>query len=110
MYKTLDREITAGRARVCAGEATQKTVEYNNFLNQLADLQKGYSGANMVVSHPTERGAHDDYPDSWGLAVWGAQGKTEVVEVRSSSNVFTATTQYEKRLNDMRNRVTARRR
>lgn len=110
MYKTLDREITAGRARICAGEATQQTVEYNNFLNQLADLQKGYSGANMVVSHPTERGAHDDYPDSWGLAVWGAQGKTEVVEVRSSTNVFTATTRYEKRLNTMRNRVTARRR
>lgn len=110
MYKTLDREITAGRARVCAGESTQQTVEYNNFLRQLADLQKGYSGANMVVSHPTERGAHDDYPDSWGLAVWGAQGKVEVTEVRTSKNVFTSVTRSQKRMNILRNRMTARRR
>ena len=110
IYKHLQTEISTGRARFPMGEETQNSVEYKKFIQQLGDLQKGYSGANMVVSHPTERGAHDDYPDSWGLAVWGAQGKTEVVEVRSSTNVFTATTRYEKRLNTMRNRVTARRR
>ena len=71
LYKHLEKEISAGRARVCSGERTRTTREYNDFLEQLGGLQKGYSGTNLVVAHPDERNAHDDYPDSWALAVWG---------------------------------------
>ena len=78
LYKHLSREIVAGRARVCAGPNTVETREYKDFLEQLGELQKGWSGANMVVSHPDEKNAHDDYPDSWALAVWGTSFATEL--------------------------------
>lgn len=110
MYKTLDREITSGRARVCAGKATKETVEYQKFVEQLGDLQKGYSGANMIISHPDERGAHDDFPDSWALAVWGSQDKGEEGSVSSSDDLFHKRTKFESRQCRTRNRITARRR
>ena len=90
---------------------TKETREYKKFTQQLADLQKGYSGSYLVVSHPDERGAHDDYPDSWALAVWGSKDmgqvdntetfkRSEVLGVhKNGSSVFRS-----------RNRFTARRR
>ena len=75
LYKHLDKEISAGRARVASSESTRATREYQDFIQQLGELQKGYSGTNLVVAHPDEKGAHDDYPDSWALAVWGCNSK-----------------------------------
>lgn len=110
LYKHLEREITAGRARVCSGEKTRATREYNDFLQQLGDLQKGYSGTNLVVSHPEERGAHDDYPDSWALAVWGCSFEGEVNNTETNRNKFTEKSKNEKRYYSRRNRLTSRRR
>ena len=110
LYKHLEKEISAGRARVCAGDKTRATKEYNDFLQQLGDLQKGYSGTNLVVSHPDERGAHDDYPDSWALAVWGCSFAGEVNNTETNRNKFTERTNNEKRYYSRRNRLTSRRR
>ena len=111
VYKHLDKEISAGRARVCMGEETVQTREYKDFLQQLGDLQKGYSGANLVVAHPDEKGAHDDYPDSWALAVWGCSFKGEANNTETRNhNKFTEKTQAEKTTCRRKNRVTARRR
>ena len=111
LYKHLDKEIAAGRARVCMGEQTVQTREFQDFLQQLGDLQKGYSGANLVVSHPDERNAHDDYPDSWALAVWGCSSRGEVDRTETrGTNKFTEKTKNEIAGCRRRNRVTARRR
>ena len=110
LYKHLEKEISAGRARVCSGEKTRATKEYNDFLEQLGDLQKGYSGTNLVVAHPDERGAHDDYPDSWALAVWGCSFVGEVNNTETNKNKFTEKTNMEKRYYSRRNRLTSRRR
>jgi hypothetical protein len=110
LYKHLDKEISAGRARFCAGDNTRYTKEYHMFLEQMGDLQKGYSGAYMVVSHPDEKGAHDDYCDSWALAVWGCSFQGEVNNTQTAKNQFTMKTQKGKDFNRARNRVTARRR
>lgn len=110
LYKHLEKEISAGRARVCSGEKTRATKEYNDFLQQLGDLQKGYSGTNLVVAHPDERGAHDDYPDSWALAVWGCSFAGEVNNTETNRNKFTERTNNEKRYYSRRNRLTSRRR
>lgn len=111
LYKHLDREIVSGRARVCMGEETIQTREYKDFLQQLGDLQKGYSGANLVVAHPNEKNAHDDYPDSWALAVWGCSSKGEVDKTESrSKNRLTEKTSYESEMYRTRNKQTARRR
>lgn len=111
IYKHLEREIVSGRARVCAGEQTVQTREYKDFLEQLGDLQKGYSGTHLVVTHPDERGAHDDYPDSWALAVWGCSFKGEVDKTETNrTNKFTEKTPNEKAGYRKRNKLTARRR
>lgn len=110
LYKHLEKEIVTGRARVCAGEETQKTVEYQMFLEQMADLQKGYSGAYLVVSHPDERGAHDDFPDSFALAVWGCSFAGEVNYTETKGNPFVKKTLNELKRSKRRNSLTGRRR
>lgn len=110
LYKHLDKEVSAGRARFCAGDNTRYTVEYIRFLEQMGDLQKGYSGQYMVVAHPDEKGAHDDFCDSWALAVWGCSFQGEVNNIQTTENQFTKRTPKEQSTYRGRNRVTARRR
>lgn len=111
LYKHLETEITSGRARVCMGEKTVQTPEFQEFMHQLGDLQKGYSGVNLVVSHPDEKGAHDDYPDSWALSVWGCASRGEVDRTETvNQNRFTQKTHNEREACIRRNRITARRR
>ena len=110
IYKHLDSEIKTGRARFPMSESVKESREYQKFTQQLEDLQKGYSGQHLVVSHPSEKGAHDDYPDSWALAVWGAKDKgqvddTETKDFKQMKGVYNNMT-----VTRMRNRRTARRR
>ena len=111
IYKHLQSEINTGRARFPMSQETVATKEYQKFTQQLADLQKSYSGSFLVVSHPNERGAHDDYPDSWALAVWGTkdQGQVDNTETRTRSQVM-GITKREQSVFRNRNRKTARRR
>ena len=109
IYKHLDREITSGRARVCAGPKTVETPEYKEFIYQLGELQKGWSGTNMIVAHPDDK-THDDYPDSWALAVWGTSFRGEVNNTETVKNRFTAKTNNQIRGTKMKNRITAKRR
>lgn len=110
LYKHLEKEITSQRARVPAGESTVHTREYKDFLEQLGDLQKGYSGTNLVVSHPDEKNAHDDYPDSWALAVFGCAEPGETNNTQTSNNPFNRNNGRNQRATKQRNRLTARRR
>ena len=111
LYKNLQTEINTGRARFPMSDETKKTEEYQKFTQQLADLQKTYSGSFLVVSHPDERGAHDDYPDSWALALWGAKtpGIVDNTETKSRSEVLSVHRKNGS-VFSRRNRVTARRR
>ena len=86
LYKTLDREIRSGRAKYPASEKTKETKEYKKFEQQMLDLQKDYRGSTMMVSHPPEKGAHDDYPDSWALAVYGSTEKVEIIIAENNNN------------------------
>lgn len=111
MYKNLETEINSGRARVPANEEVVETKEYKAFIQQLGELQKDYRGALLSVSHPDEKNAHDDYPDSWALAVLATRDKGEVNETETGErmNVFKSNkTQntFSRRLNS----ITARRR
>ena len=110
IYKHLQTEISTGRARFPMGEETQNSVEYKKFIQQLGDLQKGYSGSNLVVSHPQERGAHDDYPDSWALSVWGAKDAGQVDNTETQSRNKVMGDNFKTTLYFRRNKRTARRR
>lgn len=110
IYKHLQTEISTGRARFPMGEETQNSVEYKKFIQQLGDLQKGYSGSNLVVSHPQERGAHDDYPDSWALSVWGAKDAGQVDNTETQSRNKVMGDSFRTTLYFRRNKRTARRR
>lgn len=111
IYKHLQTEIKTGRARFPRNKETIETQEYKDFTQQLADLQKGYSGSNLVVSHPDERGAHDDFPDSWALAVWGTKdaGQVDNTETRSRSDVMRKPLTGSSLLRN-KNRITGKRR
>lgn len=110
MYKNLDSEIKTGRAKYPLNEETKKSREYINFIKQMGDLQKEYRGQTLCVSHPPLRGAHDDYPDSWALAVYGActRGDTTEIETQSQNPLYLDSLR-QCRYNP-RNNITARRR
>lgn len=61
----------------------------------------------MVVSHPTDKD-HDDYPDSWALAVWGTSFKGEVNNTETVTNKFTAKSNSQIKGVRTRNRITAK--
>lgn len=90
IYKHLQTEINTGRARFPRGAETVQSKEYKKFTQQLGELQKSYSGSFLVVSHPPERGAHDDYSDSWALALWGTKdaGQEDNTETLLRSDVM----------------------
>ena len=112
IYKHLQTEINTGRARIPMSKETTETKEYKKFIQQLADLQKGYSGSFLVVAHPDERGAHDDYPDSWALSVWGTKdaGQVDNTETYNRNEVLSVHRGSKDTLFRRRNRKTARRR
>lgn len=111
IYKHLQTEINTGRARFPMSKSTIVTKEYQKFTQQLADLQKSYSGSYLVVSHPDERGAHDDYPDSWALALWGTKdaGQVDNTETQDRNKVLSVHNKSGSAFRS-RNRFTARRR
>lgn len=112
LYKTFDKELSSGRAKLPASEKAKSTVEYEKCVQQLADLQKNWRGTNLLVSHPETRGAHDDYPDSWALAVWGCMQKGEVseIECRDSRSLFGSPNRRNETPRMKFNRATAKRR
>ena len=111
IYKHLDTEIKTARARFPMGEVTRESREYKKFTQQLSDLQKGYSGSSLVVAHPNERGAHDDYPDSWALAVYASKDKGQIdnTETHNRNDAFNRNSSALMFFKG-RNRLTARRR
>ena len=113
LYKHLQSEIKTGRARFPKGPETVKTVEYQKFIKQMSDLEKSYSGSYLVVAHPDVRNAHDDFPDSWALAVWGAKdsGYVDMTETYDRSKVLNPPKKSRNNpLFKSRNHYTARRR
>lgn len=109
MYKNLEREIVSGRAKVAGSESAKSTSEHTKFIEQLGELQKGWSGSNMIVSHPTEA-THDDYPDSWALAVLACATPGEVNNTETTANKFREQTSWQRTQSYRVNNVTARRR
>ena len=71
-YKSLYHDLCGQRITFPASPATRQTMEYRKFIQQTLDLRKKYKGGLMVVSHPDEKNAHDDYPDSLMMAADGA--------------------------------------
>lgn len=109
LYKHLDREIKANRAMFPCSPDVKQSREYMKFTQQLGELQKGYSGSYLVVAHPPERGAHDDYPDSWALAVYGTKDEGDSTVVESTQSPFKDRSTKSPVLRQI-NRLTSRRR
>lgn len=109
LYKHYDGEIKSGRITYPSDIITKETREYKKFIKQHLDLNKSYSGQYMVVSHPPERGAHDDYPDSTALAVWGARSGGVPKPVMEDSP-FKGIRKQKNYFYGARNSLTARRR
>jgi len=109
LYKHYDMQMKAGRVHYPNDDQTKELKEYENFVKQHLDLTKTYAGQDMVVCHPDDRNAHDDYPDSGALAVWGARGEGISRPVTERDNPFLKDV-YQKGYYPSRNKFTARRR
>ena len=110
MYKHLDSEIKTGRAKFPRSPEVTRTREYVNFSRQMADLEKEYRGQTLVCHHPKGRGKHDDYPDSWALAVYGAKEECETGQISTTDHNPLYKDPIRKSHYTNRNRVTAKRR
>lgn len=71
-YKALYQELSGKRLTFPAAASVRNDVRYRKFTYQMLDLHKEYRNGLMVVKHPDEKHAHDDYPDSLMLANYGA--------------------------------------
>ena len=71
-YKKLYGDICAKRVTFPASKTSRHNIRYRKFVNQMRDLRKTYRKGLMCVAHPEEKGAHDDYCDSFMMACWGA--------------------------------------
>ena len=91
-------------------EKVKQQKECQDVSNQLGDLQKGWRGSNLVVAHPDTKGAHDVYPDSWALAVWGCTTKGSTTVPETYSNKFTQKTKNQMQARMSANKLMARRR
>lgn len=109
LYKRLDAEMKSGRLHIPASPELQEERMFKKFEKQMLDLEKSYSGNHMVVAHPAVRGAHDDYPDSLALAVYGAMGE-QVEKPVMEDNLFMARDHQFSYKMSRRNNLTAKRR
>lgn len=75
-YKLLAQEFSGKRITFPAGAESRKSIEYRKFVSQMLDLKKEYKNGLMYVSHPEEKNARDDYPDSLMLATQAASSPT----------------------------------
>lgn len=85
-YKSFYQDICGKRFTFPASQTVRKTLEYRKFVNQMLDLRKKYNNGMMLVSHPDEKHAHDDYPDSAMMACWGANKIAGMGELEFSAN------------------------
>jgi hypothetical protein len=70
LYRYYLNELESGRISYPAGEQTQQTPEYQQFIFQHVALAKTYRGQFMTCHAP--EGEHDDYCDSAALACLAA--------------------------------------
>jgi hypothetical protein len=110
LYKHMASELKTKRAKFPMNEEVIETREYQRFLQQMGDLQKDYRGKFLVVSHPPVADGHDDYPDSWALALWGCKSPTDSTSIETKDkntmlkdNIIIRTVHH-------RNKLTAKRR
>jgi len=89
-YRLFQGDLLSKRFTFPAGAKTRRSRNYMSFVRQMLDLTKSYSGDYLVVSHPDEPGARDDFPDSAMLANWGANEPTAdmQIEVFSTNTVM----------------------
>ena len=90
LYKNLQVEIHGKRIVFPWSIRTEEDcIEAKRFVAQMENLEKEYKGQHLVVNHPDEKDAHDDYPDSLALACWAAKDDwRENGQVEATSNVF----------------------
>lgn len=107
LYKHFSKEIASGRVQVPSDEATMETEEFKRYTQQMYDLQKGWSGQYLSVSHPNESGSHDDYCDSHALAVWGSsfEGTVNESSTHNRSALFGKSAKSKGRLQAKRRRA-----
>jgi len=90
LYRNFQRMIRSGEFRLPGIKAARESRDSVLFTQEMLDLEKTYSNGLMVIHHPDEAGAHDDYPDSAALMCYVGSSRPSIgaIEVGDSANFF----------------------
>lgn len=70
-------------------EVVAENRDFELFNQEMCDLEKTFNNGLMVVKHPDEAGAHDDYPDSAALLCWTAASPLMFDDIEQyDNNIF----------------------
>lgn len=91
-YKSFYGDICGKRFTFPAHPSVRGSMNYKRFVHQMLDLRKKYNQGRMVVAHPDEKHAKDDYPDSAMMACYGASNPAGYTRLEySPANFFYST-------------------
>lgn len=88
-YKTFHGDIVTGRFTFPCSKKAQDRVEFRQFTSQMLDLRKTYKNGNLCVSHPEEKGAHDDSCIMCGFLTLTKRGNIPIETVVAGDEVMT---------------------
>lgn len=90
LFRNYIRAIRSRQVSIPSDDLTVEELDFKLYKQEMLDLEKNYSQGLLVVKHPDEPGAHDDYPDSGALLSWcGASRPTlSEIEVESMNSFF----------------------
>lgn len=86
--KMMHGDLVSRRLTYPAASECEKSQEWRRFKLQMASMEKDYVGENMVVSHPDEPDAHDDFGMSCALCIFAAKEDVSGVTEFSKENIF----------------------
>jgi len=83
-------EMRSYRIRIPGHQSAEKTLRLKTFYNEWTTVEKVHKGQYSYFRHSEERGAHDDYVDSFLLAILASEELNKVSIDFFSENVFKA--------------------
>jgi hypothetical protein len=87
-YKSFASDLQSKSITFPAGP-NARDVNYKRFVFQMLDLKKEYKSGLMYVSHPDERGAHDDYCFPAGSLIETDNGEVPIEKIKVGDMVLT---------------------
>jgi hypothetical protein len=88
MAMLFQKELFSKRLKVPAHPSVTKTARYKKFIEQFTTAIKKYKDSYVYFCHQDIKGAHDDFVDSYLLALWASENMRQKPVETSRENVL----------------------